>query len=86
MSSLEDSVKKELEDPAFSNRRHGTRPCYRAGCRGPLCKRFIRLQRREYRGTGPGYHEELDKMLEPYQQAHDSTFEVREVRDNVRAS
>lgn len=85
MSSLEELVRQELEDPDYLHRPHGTRRCYRAGCRGPLCKRFIRQQRREYRGSGPGYQEELDKILEPYQEKHDEELARRKEVDCARA-
>lgn len=79
MDALEKEVKAELEDSRFDNRRHGTRACYRAGCRGPLCKREVRRIRRRYREpAGEPYQGALDKMLEPFQEEHNRDFFSRE--------
>lgn len=73
-----DEVNAEINDPKYAHRRHGTRMCYREGCRGPLCKRYERVLRRKYRNSGPGYHAAIDQMLEPIQAAHDREFEDRD--------
>lgn len=79
MNALEQEVKTEVDNPLFTTRRHGTRACYRAGCRGPLCKREIRRIRRRYRETsGVPYQDSLDQMLAPYQEQHNAEFNSRD--------
>lgn len=79
MSTLEQEVQEEVTNPLFITKRHGTHGCYRAGCRGPLCKREVRRIRRRYRdSTGSGYMSHIDQQLAPYQEQHDTEFNSRE--------
>lgn len=79
MNALEQEVKEEVEDPRFMEKRHGTRACYRAGCRGPLCKRSERLIRRRYRTAArEPYQSSLDELLLPFQEEHNKDFINRE--------
>jgi len=68
-------VEKELADEKFSGRLHGRTSVYRDGCRGPLCLRAIRLRQRRQRGGGSGSMAMIDKMLEPFQCAHEQDRE-----------
>ena len=79
MNTLEQEVKEEVDNPLFITKRHGTRACYRAGCRGPLCKRSERIIRRRYRDAArEPYQNSLDQLLLPLQEQHNQEFKSRE--------
>lgn len=74
MDDLKALVEKELADENYLTRTHGRGATYRAGCKGPLCQRANRNRHQRIR-TGAaeahGYQAILDRMLEPFQAAHD---------------
>lgn len=75
MDDLRELVEKELADESYATRTHGRSSTYRDGCRGPLCQRVNRNRHTRLRSGGVndyGYQGILDKMLEPFQAAHDT--------------
>lgn len=49
------AVRKELLDPAWSHRTHGSRKTYVVGCRGPLCTKAQRDYGRQYQRDTRGH-------------------------------
>lgn len=74
IDDLKQLVDQELADERFLTRTHGRGSTYRDGCKGPLCQRANRRRHNRIRTGRPdtaGYQAILDKMLEPFQRAHD---------------
>ena len=51
MMYLEEAIERELNDPRWINRTHGTLSCHNAGCRGELCKMRRRVYTRKQDGA-----------------------------------
>lgn len=49
------AVRKELLDPDWAHRTHGSRKTYVVGCRGPLCTKAQRDYGRQYQRTTRGH-------------------------------
>ena len=78
-------IQREIEDPEFSDRVHGTPELYRAGCRGTFCTKAHRERMRqayanrlaargqEVKPYAPRLRAVLDPLIEEY---HDQYLQL----------